>query len=743
MTSENLSPVALQPDAAQARSDRLYALLPAIYRMRDAGQNYPLRALLRVIAEQVNLLEDDIAQLYENWFIETAEDWVVPYLGELVGVSAPPASLSEQGGSALSRILTPRREIANTVRYRRRKGSLALLELLAHDTAQWPARAQEFYRLLQWQQNLNHQHPERARSMDVRNMRALDELGGAFDSSAYSVDVRRISSHRSQGLMNPAAIGLFVWRLQSFPVSQCPAYCHEKTGPHCYTFNVLGADTQLYIHPQRETDPNRIAGEMNTPSAIRREALERDLAAFYGEDKSFAIWARGWAGFDPDQPVPITCLMVADLSDWQYVPPQKHIAIDPVLGRIAFPPNQLPKKGVKVSYHYAFSSAIGGGEYRRDVFDPAPRKEAEGWQEPLFLYVGKGQTHTRIADALQVWRDQGARDTVIQICDSGVYTEPVSLDLAPKQSLQIRAASGARPVLRLLDWQTDLPDAFSVNLQSGSRLVLDGLLILGCSVHVNGIGREDAEQDCMAELVLRHTTLVPGWGLEANCDPKRPAEPSLELYNLHAKVKIEHAILGSIQIQADEVQTDPLPLQISDSIIDASAPFKEAIGAVDASPAFCLLDIARCTVFGITNIHALQAAQDVIFSDCLNVARRQLGCMRFCYVKPGCRTPRRYHCQPDLAFAKLDPDLSPSAMAAAREREALRLIPQFTSERYGQAGYAQLGTHCAQEIKTGAEDGSEMGVFHDLYQPQREANLLRRLQEFCVAEMQAGIIFVN
>jgi len=49
--------------------------------MRDADQGYPLQGLLRVITEQVNLLEDDIAQLYENWFIETGQDWVVPYIG--------------------------------------------------------------------------------------------------------------------------------------------------------------------------------------------------------------------------------------------------------------------------------------------------------------------------------------------------------------------------------------------------------------------------------------------------------------------------------------------------------------------------------------------------------------------------------------------------------------------------------------------------------------------------------------
>ena len=49
--------------------DRLFKLLPAIYRQRDAYKQGELQALLRVINEQVNYVEADIAQLYNNWFI--------------------------------------------------------------------------------------------------------------------------------------------------------------------------------------------------------------------------------------------------------------------------------------------------------------------------------------------------------------------------------------------------------------------------------------------------------------------------------------------------------------------------------------------------------------------------------------------------------------------------------------------------------------------------------------------------
>ncbi len=128
--------------------------------MRDADQGYPLKALLRVIAEQVNVVEDDIARLYENWFIETADDWAVPYIGDLVGYRpVADGGVPPDGTSCdISPVLVPRREIANLIRYRRRKGTLALLELLANDVAGWPARAVEFFKLLGWNQNIDHLH---------------------------------------------------------------------------------------------------------------------------------------------------------------------------------------------------------------------------------------------------------------------------------------------------------------------------------------------------------------------------------------------------------------------------------------------------------------------------------------------------------------------------------------------------------------------------------------------------------
>jgi hypothetical protein len=152
---------------------------------------------------------------------------------------------------------------------------------------------------------------------------------------------------------------------------------------------------------------------------------------------------------------------------------------------------------------------------------------------------------------------------------------------------------------------------------------------------------------------------VPGWGLYPHCGPKSPMEPSLELDDAPKCVQIEHSIIGAIQVSRDEVQEDPCLIRISDSIVDATRSDRIAVGAPEKLCAFAILDIRRSTVFGKVQTHALELGENSIFMGSMLVCRRQHGCMRFCYVTPGSRTPRRYECQPDLVES--------AALALARQ----------------------------------------------------------------------------
>lgn len=709
--------------------DRLYELVPVVYRLRDAERGYPLRALLRVIAEQVNLLEQDIAGLYENWFIETCQDWVVPYIGSLLHYqpihdAGEPGAGGDAATAARNRILFPRREVANTVRFRRRKGTLSALQELATATSGWPALVVEVYRQLGFTQNIGYPHMNRGRIIDLRDGDALDQLTGAFNESARTIDVR-------SGGWNLPQVRVYVWRLKSYSITHSPAYCFEQESPSCYLFNPLGIDTQLFTRPQ---PPSGTPGLLNLPVPIMRRNLEvfetgetpgpsqSGVPVFYGEGKSFEIWEG-----NPPARVPPDKIVPADLSAWSYRPLPGQVAVDPELGRIVFSQTHGRKQGVWVTYHYGFAADMGGGEYHRERSQPS---------DPSIYFVGEGETNARINQALAQWQQDNPRDAVIEITDSSVYVEPISIALPAGRTLTLRAADGARPVVRMLDWQTAYPDSFSVSGEEGSWFSLEGMVITGRGMQVDGD---------LAGVLVRHSTLVPGWGLHCDCEPTRPDDPSIEVNGNVGCIRIEHSITGTIEVNRNQTTTDPLRIQIADSILDATSEELVAIVGPGSLCAHAVLTIARSTVFGKIEVRAIELAENSILLGSILVCRRQQGCMRFCYVTPGSRTPRRYECQPDLVEKAVGVllakgDITPTERDVLVQSERLRVEPEFNSTRYGTPTYCQLTDTCATEITRGAEDESEMGVFHDLYQPQRASNLKARMAEFTPAGIEAALV---
>jgi hypothetical protein len=157
--------------------------------------------------------------------------------------------------------------------------------------------------------------------------------------------------------------------------------------------------------------------------------------------------------------------------------------------------------------------------------------------------------------------------------------------------------------------------------------------------------------------------------------------------------------------------------------------------------------LRRTTVLGAVYLKELSLASEAIFTGPVAAQRRQAGCARFSYVPEGSQTPQRYRCQPDLALAKRVQELglAPEDQLPRPEQGVVkaRMRPTFTSIHYGDPGYGQLGLTAAEGLRTGAEDGSEMGAFSHLKQPQREANLHIRLEEYLPFGLEAGLIYVT
>ncbi|MFH7026548.1 MAG: hypothetical protein ACHBN1_14340 [Heteroscytonema crispum UTEX LB 1556] len=337
--------------------ERLYNLLPAIYRIKDEFQGSTLRALLNIIENELQIIESDIDNLYENWFIETCDEWVVPYIGDLLAVNLYAEQSRTYGQER-------RAYIANTLAYRARKGTAPVLEQLVVDITGWRSRVVEFFKLLSTTQNLNHLRPTNG-FVDLRQSTQAERLGTPFEqAAAYTVEVRNVSNQ--SGRYNVPNIGIFVWRLKSYPIERGTARLFKSADPktqgRCYTFNPLGDDIPLFNQPQTETEITSLADEINVPAPLRREALNSDYLKLNPVLQVFRN--RQLKPISPEQ------ILFGNLDKWE-IPANNQqngkayqVVVDPENGRLAFLTEPLPES-VEVSYSYGFSGDIGGGPYDR------------------------------------------------------------------------------------------------------------------------------------------------------------------------------------------------------------------------------------------------------------------------------------------------------------------------------------------------------------------------------------------
>jgi hypothetical protein len=726
-------------------ADDLYQLLPAVYRIRDEKERGSvLRALVGVLAREAGIVESDIAKLYENWFIETCDEWVVPYIGDLLGVrglhpvSAPTYSL--------------RARVAHTLGYRRRKGTAAMLEQLAHDSTGWPAHAVEFFELLHWTQNDNHLRLKNVVTPDLRRTAALELLDTPFDTIAHSADVRHIASRR--GKHNIPNIGLFLWRLKAYPLND-PLGAGSALGVGAasnlrFTFNPLGLDAPLFNTLEPETDISQLAEEINVPAALRRRPLYDELEArrqkladnetpstlYFGNDRAFDIFIN--AETTPVKPEEI---LICDLSDWRTPAPTKtyrradnttvalpiRVAVDPKLGRMRFPTAEQVT-AARVNYAYGFSGELGGGPYDRSGFlaallsldESAPVMDGITWR------VGVSQTHAsvpnvifaKLVDAIDAWNARPAGEIgCIALLDSRSYFDDLRAAhriVIPEGSRLLIFAGdlvNGAPLTEAVPKRqrahlggfVDVVGTAPVNSQTPGELILHGLLLeRGVSVLDGNLGG----------LCLHHSTLAPATG-----------PLTVQTSNPDLRVRLVRSICGAIHLP-----TTVRRLEVDDCIVDgAGAPAIQATGA--------RADLQASSFIGQVHVRQLEAGNSIFFEK-VTATRRQAGCVRFCFLPEDSVTPRRYRCQPDLALEHV-------AGVTAQNAIRGRIKPAFTSDDYGQPGYGQLKLTVPEEIAEGADDGAEMGAFRFLQQPQRAANLEASLDEYLRFGLEAGIFFVT
>lgn len=721
--------------------EALYALLPAHTRVRDAEMDGPLQAFVALLAREGAVLEENIEQLLDNAFIETCAPWAVPYVGGTIGYRA----LHNVGADTISM----RAEAANTIPYRRRKGTPAVLEQLAADVTGWPAKVVEYFQLVATCQHMNHirlsprgiaahlpARPDHHVTADLRDPARMEQLGTAFDPVTRSIDVRSIE--RSPGRKSIGGrhhlpnIGLHLYRLLPLSVSRVALRPVEDGDDRRFLFDPLGAPRQLFQFPLPQDAITTLARPEHMPLPITRRMLDANPALWYGQDRGFVLW-------QGDIPIPVAQIIACDLSDdgpgWNHAPhpagADPLIRIDPELGRISFPEDQADP--VLATWHRGFPGRIGGGEYDRS------REVVLRPDDDPVVVTGDG---VELAQALNDLPDQGG---IVEIDSNAVFDlpGPFVIDAEASAEIILRARDGRRPILR--------GDQLTLRGGADARIELNGFVLDGGPLVIEPNG----DNESLSDLRLRHLTLIPGQSYIADGGAASPEAASIEVSTVGTELDMTACISGPLVI------SDTTTVDIKESLIDAAAadPLDSlngfAISGSAGTPAGTL-SMAGTTVFGRIAVRVMPLVSNSILraGDAdgtipVHVLQRQEGCIRFSFVPLGSIVPRRYRCQPQLtidaaievAEETADAPLSSVQRAEIAGRIATWLVPSFTAITSVHQAYGQLREAAPIEIRQGAEDGGEMGAWHHLHAQQRETNLRIRLPEYLRFGLEAGLFF--
>jgi hypothetical protein len=196
----------------EAETDRLYALLPSHMQTTDAANGWALKALMELFASGAVEIDAEIDTLYDAMFAETAPEEALRDISALIAAETlrPLPEGAKQSARAF---------IANTIRYRRGKGTARVLEALAADVGGFGGVAVEYFMRLARLQNLIDVREERPTTANLVPGTTAANTATAFDILPRLVDFRSID--RSKGRHHVPNVGVHIIR-PAAPVFPAP-----------------------------------------------------------------------------------------------------------------------------------------------------------------------------------------------------------------------------------------------------------------------------------------------------------------------------------------------------------------------------------------------------------------------------------------------------------------------------------------------------------------------------------------
>lgn len=683
-------------------AEKIWEWIPSTYRHEDGLADPPhvLRGIVEILARQAMHARHTSDRLWEDEFIQSCDDWAVPYLGHLLGTRLL-GSLNRRGR---------RVDVARTIFYRRRKGTPVVMEALIQDITGWEgAVVESFKRLARARHRLD---PEPARlagpltgtppggTANLRLGRIDGLLDGPFDDMAHTADFRRLRGFR--GRYNIPKLNFFLYRLRAFEVIRATPF---DFGIQRFTFDPSGRDIALFRLSQRTGNAVWTpVEEWQLPAPIPCRLLETFRENLIPDAVALAV-----APDEEADAFPPAAIQAGNLVEWS-LPAAAGIEalIDPVRGRFVL--TSAPAAGDEVyamRHCYGFSGEVGAGTY-----DRSQSVEQDGVTD----FDGA------IDEPGPVTGFSLPSTGVHQFINSKTYQPDAPVDNVVDniEELVLQAADRERPYITLVPGAAATEWIFralpKVSDEDVRTLTLEGLWIgvlpTGIAPDLGGIFNPvevtlvlDGEFDSVR---ITHCTLDPG-GERARIDPGISVPiPSVTL-DIRGQVReliIESCIVGAIR----ESTTDADPcsagsIVIRDSIVQSLVP---GVPAIETRVAGVTLE--RVTVFGDIEVNQLYATEALI-QGVVRVLDNQHGCFRFstAHETADMRLPKRYE----------SPLFAPG-------------LPNhfFTSRRFGDAGFAQLSATAPDTIARGAENRGEMGAFNLLLNPVKRDDLEAKVLEF-------------
>ena len=492
----------------------LYERLPEIYRIKDEEQKPPsqLKSYLALVEEAFSAIHENIESLYHDLFIESCDDWVIPYIGDLLGTShlkGDPWTL--------------RADVADTITLRRRKGTIGAIELLTFNLTKWGVHCVELRENLIWNQHLNHQRPDeggdppyglpsvtrntviRGGTVTLRDPAILSLLGTPFDPFAHTADLNPPAHGNIR--YNLPNLGIFLWRLEDYRIRISKPLANPLTGGIVDNSGTAIGDeakfiAQFHVHPMGEPirlfntyrfdpdiKPPVVTHIDETPGPIPLARLtegspagapEKYVAVETYDDanpiQDLDISEVGFQLHLPNStfpgeiwPKPIPpkdwSIRGENLCAWETgispVLKNREIAIDPVIGRIVIGVDTGAEatalaNDLLLTYTYGAVGPVGAHPISR------PRAPTEWNGETVdFRIVDFRQDPNGLRDALDNI-ENSTSPIVIEIHDSmtheldvatvlGTVLEDGGANIRLNRSLIIRAADNERPVIKLVE----------------------------------------------------------------------------------------------------------------------------------------------------------------------------------------------------------------------------------------------------------------------------------------------------